>query len=87
MELCHFLRYASSGAGAGDALPPRWDAEPLPRGVRNGMQWVKQYGKTMENYGGENFLWDNGGKLMKMDCFLMFAAYSSSVKASSLSKI
>lgn len=29
MELCHFLRYASSGAGAGDALPPRWDAEPL----------------------------------------------------------
>lgn len=32
MELCHFLRYASSGAGAGDALPPRWDAEPLYHG-------------------------------------------------------
>jgi hypothetical protein len=43
----------------------------------------KNYGKLWRG----NFFWDNGGKLMKMDCFLMFAAYSSSVKASSLSKM
>lgn len=66
---------APLGCWALAAWREKWDAV--------GKTIWKNYGKLWRG----NFFWDNGGKLMKMDCFLMFAAYSSSVKASSLSKI
>lgn len=40
MELQQFLRYAGS-TGVGDALPPRWDAEPLLLGSSGGIQVIQ----------------------------------------------